>query len=138
MFAEKYLETAPGKEDLPDYKFFCFDGEVKALFVATGRQNPNEEVKFDFFDADYNHLPFRQGVDNAAVTPERPKAFEEMKTIASKLSKGIPHVRVDLYEVNGRPVFGELTFYHFAGMVPFVPEEWDYKFGEWLKLPRLI
>lgn len=136
VFAEEYLETAPGQEDLPDYKFFCFNGEVKALFVATERQNPSEEVKFDFFDADYNHLPFRQGHENARVTPKKPQSFDEMKKIAATLSKGIPHVRVDLYEVNGRPVFGELTFCHFGGVVPFEPEEWDFKFGEWLKLPK--
>lgn len=136
VFCEQYIESAPGEDDLPDYKFFCFNGEVKALFVATERQNPNEEVKFDYFDADYNHLPFRQGHDNAKVTPQKPKSFEEMKALAGKLSKGIPHVRVDFYEVNGSPVFGELTFCHFAGMVPFEPEEWDYKFGEWLKLPQ--
>lgn len=136
VFAEQYIESSPDGGDLPDYKFFCFNGEVKALFVATERQNPNEDVKFDYFDADYNHLPFRQGHDNAKVTPLKPKSFEEMKLIAAKLSKGIPHVRVDLYEVNGKPVFGELTFCHFAGMVPFNPEEWDYKFSEWLKLPQ--
>lgn len=60
-----------------------------------------------------------------------------MKAIAAKLSKGIPHVRVDFYEVNGKPIFGELTFCHFAGMVPFNPEEWDNIFGEWLKLPKI-
>lgn len=137
VFAEQYLESVPGQDDLPDYKFFCFNGEVKALFIATDRQNPNEDVKFDFFDADFNHLPFKQGHENAKVLPTKPSSFEEMKIIAKKLSKGIPHVRIDLYEVNGRPMFGEMTFYHFAGMVPFKPEEWDYKFGEWLSLPKV-
>lgn len=137
VFAEQYLESVPGQDDLPDYKFFCFNGEVKALFIATDRQNPNEDVKFDFFDADFNHLPFKQGHENAKVLPAKPSSFEEMKIIAKKLSKGIPHVRIDLYEVNGRPMFGEMTFYHFAGMVPFKPEEWDYKFGEWLSLPKV-
>lgn len=129
-------ELVLSQPDLPDYKFFCFNGEVKALFVATDRQTPGEEVKFDFFDADYNHLPFRQGHENARTLPPKPKSFEAMKQIAAKLSKGIPHVRVDLYEVNGHPIFGELTFCHFGGMVPFEPEEWDYKFGEWLKLSK--
>ena len=107
------------------------------MFIATDRQNPNEDVKFDFFDADFNHLPFKQGHENAKVLPTKPSSFEEMKIIAKKLSKGIPHVRIDLYEVNGRPMFGEMTFYHFAGMVTFKPEEWDYKFGEWLSLPKV-
>ena len=123
--------------DLPDYKFFCFDGEVKALFVAEDRQTPGEVLKFDFFDDDYNHLPVCQGHPNAPVLPAKPRSFEEMKKVAAKLSEGIPHVRVDFYEVNGRPFFGELTFCHFGAMVPFEPEEWDYKFGEWLDLNKV-
>ena len=91
----------------------------------------------NYYDADYNHLPFKQGHENAKVPPQKPVSFEEMKRLAAKLSKGIPHVRVDFYEVNERPIFGEFTFTHFAGMVPFEPEEWDYKFGEWLKLPEI-
>lgn len=122
--------------DLADYKFFCFDGEVKALFVATDRQKQGEEVKFDFFDSDYNHLPFRQGHENALITPQKPVSFEEMKKCASLLSQGIPQVRVDFYEVNGKPFFGELTFYHFSGMVRFSDEKWDELFGDWITLPN--
>lgn len=124
--------------DLPDYKFFCFNGKVKALFVATERQNPNEDVKFDFFDADFNSLPVRQGHDHAKILPRKPSCFEKMKTIAEKLSEGMPHLRVDLYDVNGKVFFGELTFFHFGGFKPFEPEEWDYTFGQWLNLPEKI
>lgn len=134
VFAEEYVESLPGVKDLPDYKFFCFNGKVKALFVATDRQTPGIEMKFDFYDENYNHLPFRQGHPNSVIPPTKPQSFEEMKHLAEQLSSGIPHVRVDFYEVNGKPMFGELTFYHFAGMVPFEPEEWDYKFGEWLTI----
>ena len=135
IIAETYMEDKETSE-LRDYKFFCFDGEVKALFIATERQKVGEEVKFDFFDSDFNHLPIRQGHPNAKVTPQKPINFEEMKLLASKLSEGIPHLRVDFYEANGKIYFGELTFFHFGAMVPFVPEEWDYKFGEWINLPR--
>ena len=133
VIVEQYMEDEKNSE-LRDYKFFCFDGEVKALFIATERQKAGEEVKFDFFDENFNHLPIRQGHPNAKVPPEKPENFEEMKVIASKLSEGIHHVSVDFYEVNGQIYFGELTFYHFSGFVPFVPEEWDYCFGEWLKI----
>ena len=136
IIAEKYIEPNPETKDLSDYKFFCFDGKVKGLFVATERQNPNEEVKFDFFDADYNHLPFRQGHDHAKIIPPRPQNFELIKQLAEQLSKGIPHVRVDLYDKGDKVLFGEMTFFHFSGLVRFEPEEWDYKFGEWLKLPQ--
>lgn len=135
IIAEKYIEPNSETNDLSDYKFFCFNGEVKGLFVATERQNPNEEVKFDFFDENYHHLPFRQGHDHAKVIPPKPKNFELMKQLAEKLSKGIPHVRVDFYDIGDKVFFGEMTFFHFSGMVKFEPQEWDYKIGEWLKLP---
>lgn len=134
IVAEQYMEDTETAE-LRDYKFFCFDGEVKALFIASERQSATEETKFDFFDADFNHLPFTNGHPNARVLPQKPRQFEKMKELAAILSKGIPQVRVDFYEVNGRIYFGELTFSHWSGMVPFDPEEWDYTFGSWIKLP---
>ena len=136
IIAEEYVNPDSSINDLPDYKFFCFNGKVKALFVGTERQKKGEEVKFDFFDADYNHLPFRQGHENAAHTPQKPKNFELMKEIAARLSAGIPHVRVDLYDVGDKVLFGELTFYHFSGMMPFQPPKWDILFGEMLTLPE--
>ena len=135
ILAEKFMEDTKTQE-LRDYKFFCFDGEVKALFIATDRQAEGKETKFDFFDADYNHLPLRNGHPNAEILPEKPVCFEQMKNLASKLSKGIPHLRVDFYEVDGKIYFGELTFSHWSGMVPFEPEEWDRTFGEWIVLPE--
>lgn len=132
IIAEKYMEDESGTE-LKDYKFFCFDGEPKMLYVATDRPY---DTRFDFFDMDWNHLPFKQGHPLATKEIKKPAGFEEMKEIARKLSKGIPHVRVDLYDINGKIFFCELTFFHFSGNVPFEPEEWDYKIGEWLKLPK--
>ena len=132
IFAEEYLEDATG--DLTDYKFFCFDGEVKALFIGTERFS--KEVKFDFYDADFNHLDLYQIHPMSDKIIPKPDGFEEMKSIASKLSKGFPHVRVDLYNVNGKIYFGEITFYHHSGFAPFHPEKWDYEFGSWIQLPN--
>lgn len=134
IFAEKYMEDEYG--ELRDYKWFCFDGEVKCLFIATDRSKGDHATRFDFFDTDFNHLPFTNGHPNADIQPQKPKTFEKMKELAAELSKGIPHVRIDFYEVNGRIFFGEMTFFHWSGMVPFEPKEWDYKFGEWLRLPK--
>lgn len=133
IIAEKYMEDTKTAE-LRDYKFFCFDGKVKWLFIATDRQN-REEPYFDFFDMDFNHLPLQHGHPNAPVMPEKPKSFELMKAFASKLSQGLPHVRVDFYEVDGKVYFGELTFFHHGGWTPFTPEKWDYIFGEEIILP---
>ena len=134
IIAEAYMEDTETAE-LRDYKFFCFDGTVRALFIASERQKEGEETKFDFFDADYNHLPVKNGHPNADVPPRRPVNFEKMKELAEKLSAGVPHLRVDFYEVDGRIYFGELTFSHWSGMVPFEPAEWDRTFGDWITLP---
>lgn len=134
IIAEEYMEDE-GTKELRDYKFFTFDGVARAIFIASDRQNESEDTKFDFFDMEYNHLPFTNGHPNAKIVPEKPINFELMKKLAEQLSKGIPHVRVDFYEVNGKVYFGEMTFAHWSGFMPFDPEEWDYKFGEWLLLP---
>lgn len=135
IIAEQYMEDTKTSE-LRDYKFFCFDGKVKWLFIATDRQN-REEPYFDFFDMNFNHLPMQHGHPNAPIIPEKPQNFELMKELATKLSKDIPHVRVDFYEVDGKVYFGELTFFHHGGWTPFTPEKWDYIFGEEIKLPNL-
>lgn len=135
ILAEAYMEHSD-TGDLRDYKFFCFDGEPKLMFVATDRQTPGEDTKFDFFDMDYTHLAMKNGHENAGVPPKKPENFELMKELARKLSKGIPHVRVDFYEVDGKVYFGELTFYHFSGLVPFEPDHWDQTLGDWLTLPE--
>lgn len=134
VIAEAYMEDKKTGE-LPDYKFFAFDGKVKAMFIATERQS-GEETKFDFFDENFNHLPFTNGHPNAEKMPEKPATFEEMKKLAEKLSSNIPQVRVDFYEVDGKVYFGELTFFHWSGVVPFEPEEWDTIFGSWISLER--
>lgn len=135
IIAEEYMEDSLTSE-LRDYKFFCFDGEPKALFIATDRQNESEETKFDFFDMEFNHLNISNGHPNSYKTIKQPISFEKMRDLAMVLSKGFPHVRVDFYEVNGQVYFGELTFSHWSGFVPFEPEEWDLKFGSWIKLPK--
>ncbi len=84
----------------------------------------------------YNHLNIINGHPNAKTIPEKPVHFYEMKMLARVLSEGIPHARIDFYEANGHVYFGEFTFAHFGGFVPFEPEEWDYRLGEWIVLPE--
>lgn len=130
ILIEKYMVDESGTE-LKDYKFFCFGGEPKLFFIGSDR---NTDVKFDFFDTEFNHLPIRNGHDNTDKKLLKPDKFEEMIEISRKLSQGFPQVRVDLYNVNGNIYFGEMTLFHFAGIVPFEPEEWDYKLGSWINL----
>lgn len=136
IIIEQYMEDESGYE-LKDYKFFCFDGTAKYIFVASDRGVDNEETKFDFYDMEWNLLPFTNGHPNSNKQMKKPDNFEKMIELSEKLSQGIPHVRVDLYNINGQIYFGELTFFHWSGLVPFVPEKWDYEFSRWLKLPAL-
>lgn len=132
ILAEEYLQDVDSGE-ARDYKFFCFNGEPRLLFVASERQT---DVKFDFFDMDFNRLSLKNGHENSQKVIEKPMRFSEMVEIAKTLSAGMPHVRIDLYEINGKVYFGEITLYHFNGLMKFDPESWDEKLGSWLTLPQ--
>lgn len=132
IMAEKlmYDENDPSK-GLEDYKFLCFDGEPKLMFVATDRST---DCRFDFFDMDFNHLDIQNIHPNADKPIQKPEKFEEMKQIAAELSKGMRQVRIDLYELNGRIYFGEYTFFHGGGFRLFEPEEWERRLGDWIEI----
>lgn len=133
VFAEQYLEEA-GKQELKDYKFFCFDGKVRFLYIASGRQEGH--LTFDYFDENYQHLDVMQTHPQAAFPPEKPEHFELMIELAEKLSKGLPHVRVDFYQVDGQVYFGEYTFFSLGGWAVFDPKEFDSKLGSYIHLPE--
>lgn len=137
IIAEQYVSNDTDNEngELTDYKFFCFNGEAKAMFIATDRQS-GEEVKFDFFDMDFNRLNIKNGHPNSTKEIARPKAFDEMRALAETLSVGMPQVRVDFYEVDGKVYFGEMTFTHHSAVMPFEPDEWNKIFGDWIDLPE--
>lgn len=132
VIVEKYMEDKETKE-LRDYKFFCFNGKCKLMFIATDRQAKTETC-FDFFDENFNHLDFTNGHPNAKTLPKKPLNFNKMIELSEKISENIPQVRIDWYEINGKIYFGEITFCHWGGLVPFKPDEWDYKIGQWIDL----
>lgn len=131
ILAEEYLEDLECG-GLPDYKFFCFDGEPQFLFVATGRAEG--DTRFDFFDTDFHWLAVTQHYPNADTPPEKPRCFSEMLELSRKLSAGFRHVRADFFQVNGKVYFGELTLTHFGGYHPYQPEGYDKIFGDYLHL----
>ena len=133
IIAEQYVEDLKLGE-LRDYKFFTFGGEPKVFYITQGR-GKREETVADFFDMEFNHLPFTIDHNMAAILPDKPENFELMKELAAMLSQGTPQLRVDFYEVNGRVYFGEMTFFHCSGMTLVKPEEWNRKLGEWIILP---
>ena len=135
IIAEKFMAVHKPKHndkvaDLPDYKFFCFDGEPKFLYIS---DTPNHELVFlntDWTEAEFGRSDYKPLTN---ILP-KPDNLDEMLDIARKLSKGKAHVRVDLYNVNNHIYFGELTFYTGAGFIPFTPKEYDKVLGEMLKL----
>lgn len=130
IIAEQYMGS-----DIADYKFFCFHGKPQLMFVATER-NSAEETKFDFFDMDYRHLDLRNGHPNALQRPEAPPAFAQMKELAARLAEGLDQVRIDLYEIEGRIYFGEYTFYHWSGFMPFDPDSADEWMGDFYNIGK--
>lgn len=133
IIAEKFIETNNNKP-LKDYKFFCFNGEVKSLFVA---KNRGIGTTFDFYDLDWNWLEVKNHYPNSNKKVEKPEKLDKMICLAKKLSKKFPQVRVDFYYENKKIYFGELTFFHFSGFESFEPESFDIEMGKWLDLNKI-
>ena len=132
IIAEQFLEDGTG--DLVDYKFMCFNGNVECILVCCERFS-DDGVKMSFFDTDWNVLPFKRKHKAVKEGFPKPANFDNMMEYARLFSKDIPFLRVDFYEVNNNLYFGELTFYPASGFEKFIPEEWDYTLGSWIKLP---
>lgn len=135
VYAEEYLEQIDGQ--LYDYKFHCFNGKAEVLLIATDRLKEST-VAFDFFDMDFNPLPFTRGGRRSDKLPEKPALYDEMVRCAEILAEPFPFVRIDFYEVSGRIYLGEMTFYPGGGLLAFEPVEWDQKLGDLFKLPEKL
>lgn len=133
IIAEKYMEDKQTWE-LQDYKFMCFNWKVKCTFVCSERFK--WWLKVTFFDRDWNVMPFERHYPKSSKKIEKPKNYEKMIKISEKLSKGIPFVRIDLYEINWKIYFWEFTTYPWSGFEEFTPCEWDLKLGERIELPK--
>ena len=122
------------KKGLIDYKFYCFDGEPKFLYVSEGLEN-HATAYISFVSLDWKKLPFwRKDYRPFDILPNKPKKLEEMIGISRKLSKGIKFLRVDLYEIDGQVFFSEFTFHPCSGFMPFIDDKFDYDIGEMLVL----
>ena len=136
IIAEPYLENHKGK-GLIDYKFFCFNGVPKFLYISEGLEN-HENASISFLDMDFHRANFkRKDYKEYEIIPKKPINFEKMKELAKILSNGIPFLRVDFYEIKGKVFFSELTFYPCSGFIPFEPEEYDTFIGNMLILPEI-
>lgn len=136
ILAEQYMEDVDSEtNELRDYKFFCCDGIVKFFKVDFDRFI---EHKANYYDRDLNLLPFWEKLFSKDFEKEGliPSNVKEMISIAEKLAKGIPFVRIDLYDIAGKIYFGEITFYPSAGFGLLAPDEWNEKVGDMINLPE--
>jgi len=135
IICEAYLEK-DSNNDLVDYKFFCFNGEPYCLYVIIDRFLEGG-LKLGIYDIEFNKLPYiRNDIPSFNADIKKPKNFDLMLEIARKLSKDFPHVRVDLYNINGKIYFGELTFYDGSGYKGYIGDEFDCILGEQFQLPN--
>ena len=134
IIAETYIENK-NEIGLRDYKFMCFNGKVKCSFVCSSR-NSKEGLHVDFYDLEWNKMPFTRHYPNSSEDIKKPINYEQMIKLSEKLSLNIPFVRVDFYEANGKIYFGELTFYPGSGFEEFSPERYDKILGDMIKLPK--
>lgn len=137
IIAEPFMPEL-GNLDSVEYKVTCFNGKVNFITVCTGIAHGRfEDRKNDFFDRDWNFLPFRTVYyENSGIDYKKPENLDEIITFCEKIADGIPYVRVDFYLLDGKIYFGETTFYTWGGFIHFTPEEWDYKLGSMIELPE--
>ena len=132
IIAEKYMEDLHLHE-LRDYKFLCFNGNVKCCFVCTDRFT-QQGLKVTFYDDQWKIMPFERRYPRSKTPIPKPVTYEEMVKLAETLSKDIPFMRVDFYSIGKDVFFGELTLYPGSGFEEFNPVKWDEGLGAWIKL----
>ena len=144
IFAEQYISD--GGYSLPDYKFhnsegeleeykiFCFSGKAKMVLVCKGTAHGAGRTN-DYCDLELNRFPFTSLNPNSTEELQKPEQLDELICVAEKLAMDLPEVRIDLYVVDGKVYFGEMTFFHNSGFCTFKPDEWDTKLGKWINLP---
>ncbi len=136
VYVEEYLEDQFGQ--LVDYKFFCFNGIPKLVRVGKDKHIGAQQVSY--FDENWKIMPFRDAKAPPLKEGQKfpcPDSFGDMLLFASQLSKNLPLVRLDFYDVFGQCKFGEITLFHEGGIgCIFYPDSWNYTIGEWLELPQ--
>lgn len=133
VLADKLLVDGKRKE-LQDYKWWCFNGEPKVMYITNkGKYQQCEE---NFYDMNFKPLDIDHGFPRTVPEYNKPAQFEKMKELARILSQNIPFVRVDFFVVDDKIYFGEFTFFDHAGMRPFKNNGWDEKLGTWIEIKR--
>lgn len=132
IFAEEYICDSHG--ELRDYKFFCFNGKVKFFKIDFDRFTDHHA---NYYDTDLHLLPFGEAYyppkqDNTVIFPQN---IQDMIVVAEKIASGLPFVRIDLYNIDLKIFFGEITFFPASGFGRFIPDSADLELGSYLVLP---
>lgn len=130
ILADQFLDDGLGSE-LRDYKFWCFNGTPVYMYCT----NKGKNIYENFYDMDFNPVNIDHGFPRIEPEIEKPAEFELMKELATKLSKDVPFVRVDFFDVNHHVYFGEFTFFDWGGLRPF-GGDWDKELGKLIQLPK--
>ena len=133
IIAEEFLENK-SKEEIVDYKYYCFDGKPKVLDVCSNR---SKKLNESYFDCDWNKIDVTEGGSERDDNLKKPENLELMNEIAAKLSTGIPTARIDLYNIDGKIYFSEITLYSAGGFEKFTPEEFDLKLGKYIDISKV-
>ena len=129
IIAEEYLG-----DDITDYKFYCFNGRVGFMSAETGRFRGEHVRGYYSLKFETSPIEFYDDLPAPKAPLARPKKLEEMLDVAKRLSRGHPHVRVDLYNIHGEIFFGELTFSPECGYTKWKPRSLDFQYGELVDL----
>lgn len=130
IIAEKFIKSNENAGGLIDYKFFCFNGKCEYLYVIADRKL-GEKAGFGIFDKNFVRLDVERCDEKKLMRNiEKPSNFKQMLGIAEHISEKFPEVRVDLYDNDGKVLFGEMTFFDGSGYMKFSPDDFDYELGE--------
>lgn len=130
IIAENYIDES-GELNLGilnDYKFYCFEGKIDCVMVCLERYKHAHPI-FVFYDLNWNRLYYLKEEPNEQYSVCKPDNFDKMIEIVTKISSCFKCVRVDLYNVNGKILFGELTFFNQGGFDIDISEETDKYWG---------
>ncbi len=133
VIIEKYLENAE-RQELLDYKVFCFNGKPRLIDVHSGRFK--KEHRINIYDTEWNFLQDVKLKRNHFEQVEKPMVLDQLLLYAERLSQDFAHVRVDFYIVNNQIYFGEFTFANGAGFSKIIPYSFELTMGEWIQLPQ--
>ncbi len=137
IVVEDYIDSSACRHGLLSYKIFCFDGKAEFLYIIADIKDGFFDAGYGIYSPDFERLPYNRVGEVALELKEgKPENWEEMIEIAEKLAEGFPHVRVDLYNVEGKILFGEMTFYNDSGYMKYDPDEFDFIAGEMFRLPE--